>query len=173
MKKEDYYARINYRGGTKIYHVVASCTNSKGGTDIRVEYVDYNPNREWSGVWITNGFEKIIKKYGKKTDVYQHFNSILQRFKELYEEEATKIYNKSSDKTLADVFYYNQIGTSKLQQFYKQAVKENGELKKDEHLQGQQNTINQLNELGYFATFAVGFDEAREIIDNYMTHVLK
>lgn len=55
----------------------------------------------------------------------------------------------------------------------KTPYKQNGELKKDEHLQGQQNTINQLNELGYFATFAVGFDEAREIIDNYMMHVLK
>jgi len=55
----------------------------------------------------------------------------------------------------------------------KTPYKLNGELKKDEHLQGQQNSINQLNELGYFATFAVGFDEAREIIDEYMTHVLK
>ena len=55
----------------------------------------------------------------------------------------------------------------------KTPYKQNGELKKDEHLQGQQNTIDQLNELGYFATFAVGFDEAREIIDNYMMHVLK
>lgn len=55
----------------------------------------------------------------------------------------------------------------------KTPYKQNGELKKDEHLQGQQNTINQLNELGYFAAFAVGFDEALEIIDDYMSHVLK
>ena len=55
----------------------------------------------------------------------------------------------------------------------KTPYKLNGELKKDEHLQWQQNSINQLNELGYFATFAVGFDEAREIIDEYMKHVLK
>lgn len=126
MKKEDYYARVKYRGTTKIYRVTASEVNPKGGIDIRIEYVDYNPKRESDGIWITNGIEKIIKKYGKKTDVYQHFNSIRNRFIELVKEEATKIYNKSSDKTLPDVFYYTQIGTSYRMKFYKQAVKENG-----------------------------------------------
>ena len=55
----------------------------------------------------------------------------------------------------------------------KTPYKQNGELKKDDHLKGQQESINQLNELGYFASFAVGFDEAREIIDEYMSHVMK
>lgn len=46
--------------------------------------------------------------------------------------------------------------------------KNDGSLKKNEHLEGQQNTIDQLNELGYFASFATGFNEAKEIIDLYL-----
>ena len=50
----------------------------------------------------------------------------------------------------------------------KSPFKKNGELLKSEHLEGQQNTINDLNERGYYATFATGFDETKKIIDNYM-----
>ena len=46
--------------------------------------------------------------------------------------------------------------------------KKNGELKKSEHLQGQAKSIKDLNNKGYFATFAVGFDETKKIIDNYL-----
>jgi len=40
---------------------------------------------------------------------------------------------------------------------------------KDDHLADQAETIKKLNLLGYFASFACGFDEARSIIDKYMT----
>jgi len=50
----------------------------------------------------------------------------------------------------------------------KSPFKKDGTLLKNEHLEGQQRTIEQLNELKYFATFATGFDEAKTIIDNYM-----
>lgn len=50
----------------------------------------------------------------------------------------------------------------------KSPFKKNGELYKSEHLEGQQKTINDLNELGYFATFSTGFDETIEIIQDYM-----
>lgn len=44
-----------------------------------------------------------------------------------------------------------------------------GELLKNEHVLGQQRTIEALNSLNYFAAFAVGFDEAKKIIDNYFS----
>jgi hypothetical protein len=39
---------------------------------------------------------------------------------------------------------------------------------KTHHLVEQAETIKQLNQLGYFASFAVGFDEAKHYIDLYL-----
>jgi hypothetical protein len=50
----------------------------------------------------------------------------------------------------------------------KSPFKLNGELKKDIHLEGQAATIKALSAKGYCATFATGFDEAKQVIDNYM-----
>ncbi len=50
----------------------------------------------------------------------------------------------------------------------KSPFKKNGELYKSDHLEGQQKTINDLNELGYLAAFSTGFDETIEIIQDYM-----
>lgn len=55
----------------------------------------------------------------------------------------------------------------------KSPYKKDGTLLKNEHLEGQQRTINDLNNLGYFATFATGFNEFKKIVDNYMLHVLE
>jgi hypothetical protein len=46
--------------------------------------------------------------------------------------------------------------------------KKDGTLKKSDHLTEQQKTISRLNELGYFATFGVGFDDCKNIIDKYL-----
>ena len=54
----------------------------------------------------------------------------------------------------------------------KSPFKKNGELLKSDHLEGQQKTINDLNERGYYATFATGFDETVGIINNYMNNKL-
>lgn len=51
----------------------------------------------------------------------------------------------------------------------KSPFKKDGCLLKSEHLANQQRTIDQLNALGYFATFSVGFDETKKLIDEYMT----
>lgn len=51
----------------------------------------------------------------------------------------------------------------------KPIYKRSGELLKNEHVIGQQRTIEDLNALKYFAAFAVGFDEAKKIIDNYFS----
>lgn len=50
----------------------------------------------------------------------------------------------------------------------KSPFKKNGELLKNEHLEGQQKTIIQLWARGYEAQFATGFEEAKMIIDKYM-----
>lgn len=46
--------------------------------------------------------------------------------------------------------------------------KKDGMLLKNEHVEGQAKTIEGLNQLGYCAKFAIGFDEAKEVIDWYM-----
>jgi len=43
-----------------------------------------------------------------------------------------------------------------------------GQIRSDVHLQEQYNIINRLNNKGYLAGFAIGFDEARNMITKYM-----
>lgn len=50
----------------------------------------------------------------------------------------------------------------------KSPFKKNGDLKANEHLEGQQKTLNQLSGLGYFACFGWEFSQIKVIIDNYM-----
>jgi hypothetical protein len=50
----------------------------------------------------------------------------------------------------------------------KSPFKKDGSILKNEHLEGQQKTISDLQEKGYFAVFCTGFDEAKETIDFYM-----
>lgn len=46
--------------------------------------------------------------------------------------------------------------------------KKNGELVSNEHIQEQAEMLNELRERGYAARFAVGFDQAKQIIDEYL-----
>ena len=46
--------------------------------------------------------------------------------------------------------------------------KKDGTLKKDQHLEEQQAMLERLRYHGYKAVFATGFDEARQIIDDYL-----
>jgi hypothetical protein len=46
--------------------------------------------------------------------------------------------------------------------------KKDGKLLKNEHLEGQEQTIRDLNHRGYFSCFAWSFEQTKEIIDNYM-----
>ena len=50
----------------------------------------------------------------------------------------------------------------------KNIYKKDGTLLKNDHVEAQATTLLQLNYLGYYAAFAVGFDEAKLIIDKYM-----
>lgn len=46
--------------------------------------------------------------------------------------------------------------------------KKNGEIVADEHIREQHDMLSRLFEDGYKAEFAVGFDEAKKIIDGYL-----
>ena len=43
-----------------------------------------------------------------------------------------------------------------------------GSLSKGQHIQEQNQTLTTLLNIGYYAVFAVGFDNAKKIIDDYM-----
>lgn len=55
----------------------------------------------------------------------------------------------------------------------KSPYKKDGTLRKDKHIDEQNQMIKRLNAAGYWATFGVGFDECKKIIDEYMRPVLK
>lgn len=46
--------------------------------------------------------------------------------------------------------------------------KKNGEIKRDKHLQEQEEVLARLTEKGYFAKFVVGYDNAIALIDYYL-----
>lgn len=46
--------------------------------------------------------------------------------------------------------------------------KKNGQLKADEHLAEQYSMLVRLREAGYYANFAIGFEDAKEQIDTYL-----
>lgn len=119
MKKENYYALVNYRGKNKYYFIYASENNPKGGIDIRIEYIDYNPNREWTGVWIKDGQDKIIQKFNSKSKEYKYFIELNKKWNKLnteHSENNKKHYNLEK----VDTF----IGTSNFFKNWKQALKE-------------------------------------------------
>jgi hypothetical protein len=51
--------------------------------------------------------------------------------------------------------------------------KKDGTLKSDEHLWEQEKVLQSLCDKGYYAIFAVGFDEAKQIIDTYLQNKTK
>ena len=47
-----------------------------------------------------------------------------------------------------------------------------GSLSKGQHIQEQNQTLTALLDIGYYAVFIVGFNQAKEVIDNYMANKL-
>ena len=47
-----------------------------------------------------------------------------------------------------------------------------GSLSKGQHIQEQNQTLTELLNIGYYAVFAVGFDNAKKIIDDYFNNKL-
>ena len=111
--EQDYYASIKYRGSIKYYYV--SNLDSKG--HLRVEYIDYTPNREWDGVWIKDGLSKIVDKFDSTTEVYKYFTELKSNWNKLINEDAekTKKYYKLNHTPF--------IGTLNVLKCYKKALK--------------------------------------------------
>lgn len=54
----------------------------------------------------------------------------------------------------------------------KSPFKKYGGLRKCDHLEAQQNTINQLNEMNFFACFSWSFEQTKQIIEDYLNNKL-
>lgn len=111
MTKTDYYATVKYRGKEKIYYISAEEKN-----DIRIEYVDYNPNREYEEVWIFNGKERVISKFDSQTKEYKYYkdlNSEWEKQIEIIRERHQVYFNVP----------YSSLGTDHYKQAYKVALK--------------------------------------------------
>jgi hypothetical protein len=121
MRKEDYYALINHRGKISYYHIVASLIDDKDGYDTRLEYINYNPNRQWRGVWIKKGKEKIVKKFTHDSDVFKYFKSLDKKFDELILNEQIA-YCKIWDIKDKDPKYVG-LGTSYILKCWNKALK--------------------------------------------------
>ena len=50
----------------------------------------------------------------------------------------------------------------------KSPYKKNGEIFKNDHLLGQQHSIDQLNQKGYLCCFAWEFEDIKKLIDDYL-----
>lgn len=51
----------------------------------------------------------------------------------------------------------------------KEIYLKNGEFSKKTHVQEQLKSINMFNSKGYYACFCCGFDEAKDVVDKYMS----
>lgn len=51
----------------------------------------------------------------------------------------------------------------------KSPFKKNGDLRKDDHLESQAKSMEQLRDKGYYAVFAWDFNMAKNIIDRYLS----
>lgn len=86
---------------------------------------------------------------------------------------ATKLKRMRSADTHLDIYilepkgkYHGLFLELKAEDIYQ---KRNPELfKKNEHINDQKRTIDKLNKKGYYATFAIKFDSAKKIIDDYL-----
>ena len=88
--------------------------------------------------------------------------------------QAMKAKKQRSQRGLPDMMIFEARGgffglMIELKRDGQSPFKLNGKLKAGEHLGEQFKVIQRLNSNGYRSTFATGFDQAREIIDHYMS----
>lgn len=50
----------------------------------------------------------------------------------------------------------------------KSTIKKDGTFRQDEHLLEQNEVLNQLRKKGYCAEFAIGFEQGKKLVDDYM-----
>lgn len=84
---------------------------------------------------------------------------------------AKKLKRTRSNHTHADLYlleprgkYHGLILELKAKTIYKK----DGTLLKNDHVRDQQHTIDELNKKGFKACFAIGFNETKKIIDDYL-----
>lgn len=49
--------------------------------------------------------------------------------------------------------------------------KDKGKLTKNEHIRGQAKTLKKLNDQGWYANFAIGYDQAKKMVDWYFDNL--
>ena len=87
--------------------------------------------------------------------------------------QATQLKTLRSSRGLPDLMIFEPRGNYhglfiELKREGEKIYKKNGE-PKTEHIAEQLGILNGLNYLGYYANLAIGFNEAKQIIDKYMT----
>ena len=88
---------------------------------------------------------------------------------------ATKMKKMRSGRAWPDIFIAEPRGQYcgmflELKRSEKDLLKKNGEIRKTKHLIEQGKMLDELTDRGYFATFAVGFDESKKLIDEYLNN---
>ena len=79
---------------------------------------------------------------------------------------------QNSDFKLPDLLIFEPKGSFSglfIELKVKSPFKKNGEILKDEHLEGQLKTINDLKSKGYYACFSWSFEMTISIINQYMS----
>jgi hypothetical protein len=89
--------------------------------------------------------------------------------------QAIKLNKLRSSKGFPDLVIYEPRGEYhglflELKRPGESIYKKDGSLRKSEHLEEQQSMHNELRKRGYKCEFAVGYDEAKVLIDNYLKH---
>ena len=84
---------------------------------------------------------------------------------------ASKLKKTRSNHVHADLYVLQPVGKWSglvLELKAKTIFKKDGSLLKNDHIEDQFETLQTLRKIGYYASFACGFDEAKEIVDNYL-----
>jgi hypothetical protein len=85
--------------------------------------------------------------------------------------QAMKHKRLQSSRAFPDIFIYQPsrgFHGLALELKRESPYRKDGTLKKDPHLEEQAAMLVRLSQLGYQSQFAVGFDDAKKIIDNYL-----
>jgi hypothetical protein len=100
------------------------------------------------------------------------FNSDMSGVK-LTKLQAVRAAKLRSSKGFPDLVIYESRGKFKalfieLKKDRNELFCKDGSFRKTEHIESQRVMLNNLNEKGYRAVFACGFDEAKGVIDEYL-----
>ena len=119
--------------------------------------------------------EEMVAEYLQKaySSTVYHFDVGAGRKTTMFQASRSKKIHGKWSRGYPDLFiatpnkYYHGLYIE-LKADGKSPFKKDGKLKKSEHLEKQNEMHQKLRDAGYFCVFAVGFSEAKEVIDNYM-----